>query len=159
MRAGLILLLFLAAGCAPAGEPDPPETPGEEARTLTVENIASGPYGPQERGIMLAPDAGSLARAAGVEVPDAGEGVYAGAFWGERRTGGHTVRFESAILEGNEVTVRLSLRAPGPGDIVTQALTHPYAVAVIRDVEPSGLRFRFVDQAGRELDWPVRTVP
>jgi hypothetical protein len=42
--------------------------------------------------------------------------------------------------------------------VVTQALTYPYAVAVVRDLDPLGMDFSFTDQNGRELDWPVRLV-
>ena len=65
---------------------------------------------------------------------------------------------EQAHLRGNRVTVRLALEVPPPDAILTQALTYPYAVAVVRDVDPQGKDFSFVDQDGRELDWPVRRV-
>jgi hypothetical protein len=54
------------------------------------------------------------------------------------------------------VEVRLALREAPPDAIVTQALTHPYVVAVVRGVEPGGRSLAFVDRSGRELGWPVR---
>jgi hypothetical protein len=41
---------------------------------------------------------------------------------------------------------------------VTQALTYPYAVAVVRGLDPTAKDFLVVDQGGRRLDWPVRRV-
>ena len=67
-----------------------------------------------------------------------------------------TMSVRSARLEGDRVTVRLSLKEPPRDAILTQALTYPYAVAVIRDLSPEGKAFSFADQRGRELDWPVR---
>ena len=54
------------------------------------------------------------------------------------------------------MTVRLALKEPPPDVVVTQALTYPYAVAALRDLDPRDKKFSFVDQNGRELDWPVR---
>jgi hypothetical protein len=65
---------------------------------------------------------------------------------------------ESARLEGDRVTVRLALREPPRDAIVTQALTYPYAVAVVRGPDLQGKDFSFVDQDGRELGWAVRRV-
>ncbi len=79
-------------------------------------------------------------------------------YWGEKPTGGYSLAVESARIEGDQVTVRLRLKEPLPGAMVTQALTYPYAVAVVRDVDLQGKEFSFVDQDGRKLDWPVRRV-
>ena len=54
------------------------------------------------------------------------------------------------------MTVRLALEEPPRDAILTQALTYPYAVAVIRELDPRGKDFSFVDEEGRELGWPVR---
>jgi hypothetical protein len=78
------------------------------------------------------------------------------AYWGEKSTGGYSLVVESARLEGGRVTVTLALREPPRDAIVTQALTYPYAVAVVRDLDPRGKDLSFTDQNGRELGWPVR---
>ena len=54
------------------------------------------------------------------------------------------------------MTVRLALERPPPDAIVTQAFTYPYAVVVLRELDPRGKDFSFVDLQGRGLDWPVR---
>jgi hypothetical protein len=73
-------------------------------------------------------------------------------------TGVYSLAVESARLEGDRVTVRLALQEPPPDAILTQALTYPYAVALVRDLAPRGKDFSFVDQNGQELDWPVYRV-
>jgi len=92
-------------------------------------------------------------------VQDSGEGTYLAAYWGEKPTGGYSLAVRSARLEGDRVKVRLALEEPPPDAFVTQALTYPYAVAVVWGLDPEGKDFLFVDQRGRRLDWPVRRVP
>jgi hypothetical protein len=106
--------------------------------------------------VILAPSAGALSRAVGANVPDSGEGTYLAAYWGEKPTGGYSLAVESARLEGDRVTVQLPLKEPPPDALVTQALTYPYAVGVLRDLDPRGKQFYFADQRGRELGWSVR---
>jgi hypothetical protein len=107
--------------------------------------------------VILAPSASALSEELGAEVPDSGGGTYLISYWGQKPTGGYSLTVESARLRGNRVTVRLALREPPPDAILTQSLTYPYVVAVVRDVDPQR-GFSFVDQDGRELSWPVRRV-
>ena len=159
-------LLLLAAGCSAGNgsgpSPDnPSETTGasEVPRDLRVARISSGApgQGSEQPRVVLAPSATTLSRAIGARVPDSGEGTYLAAYWGEKSTGGYSLSVESARLEGNRVTILLSLREPAPDAIVTQALTYPYAVAVVQTLDLRGKLFSFVDQNGRELGWPVRS--
>jgi PrcB C-terminal len=154
VRAGTVaLLLLLAAGCS-AGNDSPSEAP----RDLRVERISSGApgQGPEQPRAILAPSAAALSEAIGARVPDSGNGTYLAAYWGRKPTGGYSLAVKSARLAGDRVTVELALREPPPDAIVTQALTYPYAVAVVRDLDPQGKQFSFTDQNGRGLDWPVR---
>ena len=158
--------MLLAAGCSAsndASEPSseqPPETTqaSEEPRELRVEQIFSNApgQGPREPKVILAPSASALSGELGAEIPDSGAGTYLISCWGEKPTGGYSLRVESAHLEGDRVTVRLALEEPPSDAILTQALTYPYAVAVVRDVGPRGKDFSFVGQEGRELGWPIR---
>lgn len=130
-------------------------TPGASGG-LQIEQVASGPGGLSQRQVVIGPSAGALSQATGARVPDAGEGTYLAAFWGEKPTGGYTVEILSARKEGNRVVVRLALRNPPADAMVSQALTYPYAAAVIRTNLPEDTEFTFVTQGGRELGWPVR---
>jgi hypothetical protein len=153
LRAVLVTLLLLLAGCSAA--------PGsEEPRDLRVERISSDApgQGPRHPQAVVAPSAAALSGEIGANVPDSGSGTYLAVYWGEKPTGGYSMSVRSARLEGSRVTVRLALREPPRDAILTQALTYPYAVAVIRELDPGGKDFSFVDENGRELGWPVRRV-
>src|ERR671917_2958036 len=156
VRAGTVaLLLLLAAGCS-AGNDSPSEAP----RDLRVERISSGApgQGPEQPRAILAPSAAALSEAIGARVPDSGNGTYLAAYWGRKPTGGYSLAVKSARLEGDRVMVRLVLKEPPRDAIVTQALTYPYAVAVVRDLDPQGKDVSFTDQNGRELGWAGRLL-
>lgn len=159
-RASLVLLSLLLAACSAAGDKDSPREKHTDTRNLRVERIFSGSpgQGPQSPRVVAAPSASVLSKELGAEIPDSGEGVYLISYWGEKPTGGYSLAVESARLEGDQVTVRLRLKEPPPDAMVTQALTYPYAAAVVRDVSFEGKGFSFEDQHGRKLDWPVRRV-
>lgn len=153
LRAGLVMLLLLHAGCSTGDG-------SEEPRDLRVERISSDApgQGPRQPRAVVATSAAALSGEVGANVPDSGSGTYLAAYWGEKPTGGYSMSVRSARLEGSRVTVRLALREPPRDAILTQALTYPYAVAVIRELDPGGKDFSFVDENGRELGWPVRRV-
>ncbi|QYJ16562.1 hypothetical protein Rxycam_02395 [Rubrobacter xylanophilus DSM 9941] len=154
--------LLLIFGCR-AGNPG-----GPDPRELEVHRTASGQtfQGRQEPLAVVAPSREELERALGGtvpeglsgpgEAPDEREATYLAVFWGERPSGGYSLSVASARLEGQRLVVRLRLRSPRPGQIVTQALTYPYAAAVIVGVVPEGKEITLIDQEGRRLDWPVR---
>jgi hypothetical protein len=151
LRAGLVVILLLVAGCAASYS-------SGETRDLRVERISSdAPWqGPEQPRVVVAPSARALTGAIGTDVPDSGSGTYLAAYWGEKPTGGYSMSVRSARLEGDQVTVRLALKEPPRDAILTQALTYPYAVAVIRGLSPEGKDFSFVDENGRELGWPYK---
>lgn len=178
----LFLLAGFTAGCAGGGTGATPgtaettetteapettavqeETTGETTgmdETLAVEQLAFGTRGRMERGAVVAPSAEVLSAEVGGQVRepirDAGAGTYLAVFWGEQPTGGYLVRVASARAEGDRVVVVLDLRRPQPGEMVTQALTHPYAVARLPGLDPTNHEFSLETQGGRELGWPVR---
>ena len=157
-RASLVLLSLLLAACSAAGNKDSPKEKPTEPRDLRVERIFSGApgQGPQSPRVVVAPSASALSKKLGVEIPDSGEGIYLISYWGEKPTGSYSLAVESARLEGDRLTVRLKLKEPPPDAMVTQALTYPYAAAVVRDVDLQGKEFSFVEGDGRKLYWPVR---
>jgi hypothetical protein len=170
---GALTLILLLAACSPGSEEDtngapqtarPPETTGvagtarmeEETKAddIVVEQIARGQRGHTRRQVVVAGSGRELAEATGLEVPSSGRGLYVSANAGERPTGGYRVSLSGAGDGG----VRVTLREPGEGAIVTQALTQPYAVAVVKTAEggvPEAGDLRFVNAAGEPLGWPV----
>jgi hypothetical protein len=155
-HAAAALLVLLLAGCSAGDGPDasPGQTGSGTARELSVEQIASDAPGrgsdhPQ---VVLARSSAALSQATGMEIPNPGQGTYLAAYWGAKPTGGYSVSVRGARAEGDRVTVRLALERPPPDAIVTQAFTYPYAVALLRDLDPRGKDFSFVDLEGRGLD-------
>lgn len=90
-----------------------------------------------------------------MQVSGTGDGVYVAAFWGRKTTGGYSVAVKSAKVEGDEISIRLTLRQPPADAFVTQAITYPYAVAVLRGTDLEGKRIAAEREGGGELDWPV----
>lgn len=105
--------------------------------------------------VLVAPSATALSNTLGVEIPDAGEGTYVAAFRGAMGTPGYFVDIESARLEGDSVTLGISLT--GDGGQVT-VMDYPYAVAVVREPDLLDKNFYLIDQNGQELLWPVYRV-
>lgn len=163
VRVGPILLLILLSACSTGGDPGPsdggsPET--QKPRDLRVERVASGApgEGPRDPRVVLAPSAEALSEELGAQIRDSGDGTYVVVYRGQRPTGGYSVGVAGARVEGDRVTVRVSMEDPPSDAIVTQALTFPYEISVLRGLSPEGKRFSFVDGDGRELGWPVRRV-
>lgn len=178
----LTLILLLASGCAGGGADSDTESTAnigattdsteattakessvinestEAAEDVTLEQLVSGAMGPERRQILVASSAQDLATATGLEVPNAREGTYVAVSWGEKSTGGYTVDFGSASVEGTRVTVNVELKDPPPDAMVAQVITYPYAAAVLEGVDPGEKEFVFVTKNGRELGWPIRSV-
>lgn len=182
----LILLSLTLAACSsgdtgqPEGQPEgQPDTNGEETTSgmegppseatgpdeespgePDVEQLASEApgQGPKRPRLFLASSASVLSRAMGARIPDAGEGTYLAALWGEKPTGGYSVKIQSVRVEGDRATIRIALNKPPPDAMVTQALTYPYATAVARGESLGGKEILLKDQKGRRLDWLARDV-
>jgi len=58
-------------------------------------------------------------------------------FWslGEKPTGGYAVRITEVTLAGQALQVAATITEPAEDAMVTQALTHPYAVAAVEHVD------------------------
>ncbi|HEY3376445.1 MAG TPA: protease complex subunit PrcB family protein, partial [Armatimonadota bacterium] len=54
-----------------------------------------------------------------------------GVFIGSRPTGGYAVAITSVERIDDRVTVRYRVSAPQAGQVVTQGVTYPYAIAII----------------------------
>jgi hypothetical protein len=161
VRVGPILLLILLSACSTTGSPGPSDGGSPEKqklRDLRVEQVASGApgEGPRKPRVVLAPSAEALSRDLGAQIRGSGEGAYLVVYAGQQPTGGYSVGVAGARVEGDRVTVRVSLEDPPPDAIVTQSLTYPYEVSVLRGLSAKGKGFSFVGGDGRELGWPVR---
>ncbi len=61
---------------------------------------------------------------------------------GMRNTGGYAVSIRSVELKEGKVVATVQSTAPGPGDMVTQALTSPWCIA---EIDVAGKEVEFVD--------------
>ena len=129
-----------------------------ETGSVSLEQISSGTMGPEKRQILAASSAAELSAALGLRVPDSGEGTYVAVVWGEKPTGGYTVDFGSVSVKGVRLEIGVDLKDPPSDAMVAQALTYPYAVAVLRGVDLGEKELALVTQNGRELGWPVVNV-
>jgi hypothetical protein len=86
----------------------------DELRGLRVERIFSNApgLGLRRPSVILTPSASILSGELEVEFPDSGRGAYLTCYWREKPTGGYSLGFESARLEGSRITVRLALEEP-----------------------------------------------
>ncbi len=81
------------------------------------------------------------------------EGVlYLLVTYGERPTGGYDVEITDIALQDERVVVTAEFTEPAEDEIVTQALTYPYDLAMIEDPD---LPVEFV-ATGAETEIPVR---
>jgi len=77
--------------------------------------------------------------------------VMVAVFQGQQRTGGYTIRVTGVERRGDQLAVRAAFSAPGPGAIVTQALTSPAHVVSIAAADATGLREGvLLDETGTE---------
>jgi hypothetical protein len=118
---GILVLLLLATGCSAGNDastpsPEPSETmqASDELRGLRVERIFSNApgLGLRRTSMILTPSASILSGELEVGFPDSGRGAYLTCYRREKPTGGYSLGFESARLEGSRITVRLALEEP-----------------------------------------------
>src|SRR5882762_9192810 len=78
--------------------------------------------------------------------------VTVAVFQGQKTTGGYAVRINAIERRGDQLVVRATFGAPGPGAIVTQVLTSPAHVVSIAAADATGLREAIlVDDSGTEI--------
>lgn len=164
--AALLLAVPLLAACSGSNDQarGTQNEEGSKDETVEIISVASGSAGGGPAG-PRAVVAGSLDGLPGVrglgsfepESAPKGDPAYLAALWGEKRTGGYSIEVDSARREGGRVVVKLDLREPPEGAMVTQAITYPYAIVALRGV---GVDEEFVleDSSGDRIDWPVRKV-
>ncbi len=87
----------------------------------------------------------------GYKAVRAGNTFYLIAASGERPTGGYSIKIYSArSSETGSTDVFTLVHSPRPGDMVTQAVTYPYDIRVIKPSEDVS-RIRFLDNKGNVL--------
>ena len=78
--------------------------------------------------------------------------VLVAAFQGQQNTGGYSVQVTAIERNGDQLVVHATFVVPGPGAMVTQALTSPAHVVSIAAADATGVRDAIlVDQSGVEI--------
>ena len=114
-----------------------PARPGAAAQQLVLRNAVQA-----ARAMALAPDGRSqtqatrtLAEALKVKDIDWEKQMVIVVTAGAKPTGGYSVEVLGVEAKDRTITVRWKLNSPGPGSIVTQALTHPGQAVLVDQAE------------------------
>ncbi len=75
---------------------------------------------------------------------DFGRSSVAAVFLGAKRTGGYSVDVQNVALQNGELYLDVAVTEPAPGDITTQALTHPWIMVQIDTPSLAAAWFRDV---------------
>lgn len=139
----------------------------EEERMLEVRRIDSGSLGQgdAEPRAFVASSSESLSAATGIPIrggestgASSGEETYVAVLWGQKNTGGYSVEIGESRIESERVSITVVRENPPEGAIVSQALTYPYAVAAIENLDPENKTFSITDEDGNELEWQIEAV-
>lgn len=137
----LLVLLLLVAGCAQEEVPSEPVNEQEEEITLPDQL-------PDEIEAWI-DDAKTTFAAQTYEL----EGVlYLLVTYGEKPTGGYDVEITDIETREDQIVATVEFTEPGEDEMVTQALTYPYDLAMLDD---PGLPVEFI-ATGAESEVPVR---
>lgn len=134
----LVLSLMFVAGCGDPVRADEPEEPEEIALTDEL---------PEE--ILAWIDVSKEKFGAQTMVYE--EILYTLVTYGEKPTGGFAVEITSIEDKEDKIVVTVDFTEPGKDDMVTQAITYPYDLAMMDD---PGLPVEFV-ATGAETKVPV----
>jgi len=137
----LVVMILLVAGCAQEGVPVEPVNDQEEEAILPDQL-------PEEIETWIEDSKDQFA-AQTYEL----EGIlYLLVTYGEKPTGGFDVEITNIVVQDEKVEVTVEFTEPGEDDMVTQALTYPYDLAMLED---PGLPVEFI-ATGAESAVPVR---
>lgn len=122
-----IAALVCACAAVPAGE-------------QPIRHLASGQFGQTtERRFEMITDAVTFrtlwATHVGGPPPevDFPERAVIAAFYGQERTGGHSIRVAEVTRHGNKLRIVIETRSPGPDCRVAEAFTQPYQFVSVPD--------------------------
>lgn len=136
----LALSMTACGGQAPAPQPPAP-TPGPATEQTPAPPQEEILIGQQQVPAEAAAWAESMKRERGAFRHSIGEWDVYVVTLGEQPTGGYAVEVaEAGFSAGTAWIVDVRYQRPGPGDIVTQALTYPYLVFVVPKGIPAKVR-------------------
>jgi hypothetical protein len=65
-------------------------------------------------------------------------------FAGSKNTGGYSVTIDSVKIDGRTATIYVTIHKPGPGMMVTQAFTYPFAMKAVGKLPPT-VKFKLTE--------------
>lgn len=153
IRAAVVLLvgMLMMSGCSRRQPPSPP-APG--IAVLSFEHVAPDRLPPELRAWF-----DENKNAPGAHVTRLDGKAYVLVAWGEKPTGGYAIRVEDVLSRaGQQAVVLVSLSAPGPGQAVTEALTHPFDLVAV-DRLPRQVTFAYMGEAVLRKPGPAPAAP
>jgi hypothetical protein len=131
-------------------------SPSPSPRSIAFTEVTATSQARQVTGVTLAVGTTDAQRATiAQQVPGAVTAagrVTVAVFQGQQSTGGYAVRINAIERRGDQLVVRATFGAPGPGAIVTQVLTSPAQVVSIASADATGVREAIlIDDGGAVL--------
>lgn len=133
MKLPLTFLLLLSPFAVSCGGVSPPTAPAP-AVLAQWSGVQGGAAQASTRVVRTAADWRSLWQQVGREVPrplDPEKEMGVVVFLGERNTGGYTVDVANVRIQAGRFIVEYRETAPAPDALTTQALTYPWAFALV----------------------------
>jgi len=151
VRLGLILLACLSILATTACQQPQAASSPADGKMLVIEHQVTGDLAPAtHQQTLLIKDAQKLAKVHEqlldwLAVDFAKQAIV---FWsmGEKPSGGYGGTIESVREVGSVLHVTVRVHAPGPDDMVTMALTCPFAAAVIPQTQAREVRVTLVER-------------
>jgi hypothetical protein len=147
-----ILLLFLLFGCL--SEPEPHEPVALDVHPVIYQYPLGGLTGSAGEAMYVIPGEISTVKSRLREIvvdkqapgtafsPD--EGLNIVVFRGVFSTGGHGISIDKVLLDGSTFLVHATYSDPGPGMMVTQAITQPTAIIPLGKLKKGGYQVRLL---------------
>ncbi len=138
----ILMLLAGVSGCGDPGEPVNHMGPDEEEETIMPDEL------PAEIQAWIEEAKTDFA----AQTREYEGLLYLLVTYGEKPTGGYTVEITEIVEAEDQLTVKVAFTEPGADEMVTQAFTYPYDLAMLEDPQ---LPVEFV-ATGAETDIPVK---
>jgi hypothetical protein len=151
----LVLLASCGSTAGSGGAVSPtPVSPTPSPQAVAFTEVAATSQARQSVVTIVLGTTDALRATIAQQVPGAiaaADRVIVAVFQGQKNTGGYSIRISGIERRGDQLVVRATFSAPGPGAIVTQALTSPAHVVSIAAADAAGLREAvLIDDSGAE---------
>lgn len=132
----LLASILLLAGCQSQSKQDSPAEQTDPT-PVTILGSASGTQGGTEEVVNTVLPTKEAAAAFSIDLSEltgmieGDDAIYVVATSGQQSTGGHSIEITEVSALGTVLIVNVKKTAPGPDDMVTQALTTPWSAVAV----------------------------